>query len=64
MIYEAIRNGEVVKVKKCPHCLKYKALSAYGMRTGGEYVRSWCKKCEIDKDVRYKRKMRALRKNK
>lgn len=44
MIYEAIVNGEVVRVRECKKCRKYKRESAFYKRVSG--IGNTCKKCE------------------
>jgi hypothetical protein len=44
MIYEAIVNGEYVKVKKCIGCLKHKRVDAFYKRASG--IGNTCKRCE------------------
>lgn len=53
MVYETVKNGEVVKVKKCIHCQKYKRVDSFYKNVNrcrvclAKYRRKWRQKKKI-----------------
>lgn len=59
MMYEVERNGEVVKVKQCKKCMKYKLLDVFYLRPSGTYD-GYCRKCKNKQSaVRHRERYQA-----
>lgn len=54
MIYEAEKNGEIVKVKKCIKCLKHKRVESFS-----KYSPNRCKPCVNEYARKRKAKIRS-----
>ena len=58
-IYEVERNGEVIKVKKCLHCLSYKSIEKSFRKRRDGYLNSVCHTCQNKYNRERRRKERG-----